>query len=310
MRPWVANLVGLVLGFTIGGQALFIWYSRRPAPTPASAPAVVLPVQPKPAQTADAAPALPAAPLPVELPRFVAPSPSAPGTLPSIIYPDTPQPENHKPGSAMAGTGFFVTSEGLLLTAAHVVTDCKATRIASKFVRPMNVRLLATDTKRDVALLQAEHVTPPATLPIGRPAAPGGRLFVLGYPASGGPLIPTETWGTLENMHLQPAPAEFIDPRRVIWAAAPAVAHGFSGGPMLDPRNGAVVGIVRGMVDSARLHAERAAVPPQGMVIGPGSSTLAALLDQEGADDDAIAMSGDEALDAARRATVHVLCLY
>jgi len=45
-------------------------------------------------------------------------------------------------------------------------------------------------------------------------------------------------------------------------------------------------------------------------VIGPGSSTLAALLDQQGADDDAIAMSGDEALDAARRATVHVLCLY
>jgi hypothetical protein len=46
------------------------------------------------------------------------------------------------------------------------------------------------------------------------------------------------------------------------------------------------------------------------MVIGPGSAPLMALLGQEGADDDAIAMSGDEALDAARRATVHVLCLY
>jgi hypothetical protein len=45
-------------------------------------------------------------------------------------------------------------------------------------------------------------------------------------------------------------------------------------------------------------------------VIGPGSLALTALLGQEGADDDATAMSGDEALDAARRATVHVLCLF
>ncbi len=162
-------------------------------------PTVVVPDQPKHAQIADATPAWPAAPLPVELPRFNPPSPSDPGMPPTVIYPDTPPPGSHKPGSGLAGTGFFVTSDGLLLTAAHVVTDCKATRIASKFVPPMNVRLLARDTKRDVALLQAEHVTPPATLPIGRPAAPGGRLFVLGYPASGGLLVPTETWGTLEN---------------------------------------------------------------------------------------------------------------
>jgi S1-C subfamily serine protease len=309
MRPWVGNLIGLVLGFTIAGEALFIWYSRVWAPTPPPPPVVAVPVQRRAPQIADAEPA--PAPLPVELPRFVPPSPSAPpDALPTVVYPDTPPPGSHKPGSAMAGTGFFVTSDGLLLTAAHVVTDCKAMRIASKFVQPRNVRLLATDIKRDVALLQAEHVMPPATLPIGRPAAAGGRLFVLGYPANGGPLVPTETWGTLENANLEPAPADSIDPRRLIWAAAPEVAHGFSGGPMLDPRNGAVVGIVRGMVDSARLHAERAAIPPHGMVIGPGSSTLAALLDQQGADDDAIAMSGDEALDAARRATVHVLCLY
>jgi hypothetical protein len=46
------------------------------------------------------------------------------------------------------------------------------------------------------------------------------------------------------------------------------------------------------------------------MVIGPGSLVLTALLGEQGADDDAIAVSGDDALDAARRATVHVLCLF
>ena len=47
-----------------------------------------------------------------------------------------------------------------------------------------------------------------------------------------------------------------------------------------------------------------------GMVVGPGSSPLAELLKKEGTYADAIAVSGDDALDSARRATVHVLCLY
>lgn len=314
MRPWMANLIGLFLGLIIGGEAVYIWYSLQPAGTPA--PDMIASVQPE-LRHASSAPPLRTTrepPPPVQLPRFEAPLPSQSqqefDALPRIIYPDAPPPGGHKPGSAVAGTGFFVASDGSLLTAAHVVTDCKATRIASKFVRPTNVRLIALDEKRDVALLRADHMVPPATLPIGRPAALAGRLFVLGYPAGGGMLEPTETWGTLENTHLQPAPADFVDPRRLIWAAAPEVAHGFSGGPIIDPRNGAVVGIIRGMVDSARLHAERAAIPSRGMVIGPGSLALTALLGEQGADDDAIAVSGDDALDAARRATVHVLCLF
>ena len=315
MRPWMANIIGLVLGFTIGGEALILWYSRtQEAPAP---PAVVASVEPPPAPVVRPPPVAvrpppvvtAPEPRPIQLPRIESPLPSQPQTLPTVIYPEEPA-EPHKPGSGVAGTGFFVASDGSLITAAHVVNGCRTTRIASQFVHPTKVRLIATDTKRDVALLRADNVTPPATLPLGRPASAGGRLFVLGYPADGGPLIPTETWGTLENIHLQPAPADFVDPQRLIWAAAPAVAHGFSGGPMLDPRNGTVVGIVRGMVDSGKLHGERPAIPAHGMVIGPGSAPLMALLGQEGADDDAIAVSGDEALDAARRATVHVLCLY
>jgi hypothetical protein len=114
----------------------------------------------------------------------------------------------------------------------------------------------------------------------------------------------------LENPQFQPGPAELTDPRRVIWAAAPAVGHGFSGGPMLDPRNGQVVGIVRGMVDSTRLHSARAAIPATGMVIGPGSAPLHAMLRREGTTGDGLPAFGDAALDSARRATVHVLCLY
>lgn len=302
MRPWVGNLIGLVLGFVIGGEALYIYLStHRGAPEPAAVSAPRIEERPAPPQVLQ----------PVELPRVIAPSPSAPDPMPQVIYPETPRPgPQRKPGSAMAGTGFFVSSDGSLITAAHVVTGCERIRVMSSMVKLSAAETLALDTIEDIALLRASHVTPPATLPIGHPASATARLFVLGYPGSGGLLIPTETWAVLENARMQPAPAKFVDPGRIVWAEAPTVAHGFSGGPMLDPRNGAVVGIVRGMVDSKRLHAERASIPATGMVIGPGSSPLAAMLRQEGTITDAIALTGDEALDAARRATVHVLCLY
>jgi len=133
---------------------------------------------------------------------------------------------------------------------------------------------------------------------------------VLGYPNGGDKLIATETWAVMENDKLPTGPAGMTDSRHVVWVAAPEINHGFSGGPMLDPRNGAVVGIVRGMIDSKRLHSEQAAIPASGMVIGPGSAPLAALLDGEGTYADTVSVSGDDALEAARRATVHVVCLF
>jgi S1-C subfamily serine protease len=306
MEPWAANLIGLALGFAVGGAALGVVLGPHldpGLPSTASAP----PSSPAPS-VAEAGPALPVL-RPVELPRFAPPAAQA-DPLPNVVHPEPPSSGTHAPGQGMAGTGFFVASDGSLLTAAHVVSGCGQIRIASKWVKPAEAQMVATDNGQDIALLRAPHVTPPAMLPIGRPAGAGGRLFVLGYPASGGPLIPTETWAVLENAQFQPAPAELVDPRRVIWVSAPAVGHGFSGGPMLDPRNGDVVGIVRGMVDSSRLHAVRASIPASGMVIGPGSSPLAAMLRQEAGGGDALAAYGDSAVDAARRATVHVLCLY
>ncbi|MEJ0017230.1 MAG: serine protease [Acetobacteraceae bacterium] len=318
MPPWVANLIGLALGFTIAGEGVYILLASRETEPPAPVAAPAPPVQPRvaaPAPPSLAPPAVlpppalqPPAMPPAEMPRL-APPPQA-GTLPRVVYPERPPPGAERKGAGVTGTGFFVASDGTLLTAAHVVTGCAQTRIASQWVKPTQVQTLAIDATQDIAVLRAPSTRPPALLAIGRPAGAGGRLFVLGYPASGGPLVPTETWGDLQNALFQPAPVELTDPRKVIWAAAPAVGHGFSGGPMLDPRNGTVVGIVRGMVDSTKLHAVRAAIPASGMVIGPGSQPLTALLRQERADGDAQPAPTEQALDTARRATVHVFCLY
>lgn len=304
MRLSLAKLIGLALAFTIAGEALFIYVSIGTAPRQPTITRLARPTTPAPPAPA----ALPVL-KPVELPRVVAPAPSLPDVVPNVIYPDAP-PGARKPGSGVAGTGFFVSSDGSLVTAAHVVNGCERIHVVSSMVRPSTAETLAIDQTEDIALLRVAHVTPPATLSVGRPAGTTARLFVLGYPGSGNPLTPTETWGLLENAKMVPAPAKFVDPDRTIWAEAPVVAHGFSGGPMLDPRSGVVVGIVRGMVNSKQLHAERASIPAEGLVIGPGSSPVIALLRQQGTVADAITLTGTDALEAARRATVHVLCIY
>jgi S1-C subfamily serine protease len=301
MSPWVANVLCLAIACLVGGEALYVAIAARDdllrPPAAVAAPAAAR-------SGATLSEQVPARQVVVP-PEIVQPDAAA---LPKV-YP-APTPQLHRPGSGIAGTGFFVAADGSLLTAAHVVAECARIRIASRWVQPTTAELIATDGVQDIALLRAHQAAPPAILPIGRPAGTGGRLFVLGYPETGGPLVATETWAALENLQFQPGPAELTDPRRVIWAAAPAVGHGFSGGPMLDPRNGQVVGIVRGMVDSTRLHSVRATIPASGMVIGPGSSPLHAMLRREGAAGDVLPALGDAALDNARRATVHVLCLY
>ena len=305
----MGNLIGLALGFAIGGAGLAallpaLTRSDQPAAQAASAP----PPQPTPRIAA-----VPRATQPIDLPR-VAIAPRQPDALPNVIHPGQLTPQNgsapRQPGSIYAGTGFFVAPDGSLLTAAHVVTDCRQVRIVSRLVRPAVARLVASDATHDIALLRAEHVRPPALLSVGRPAASSSRLFVLGYPAAGGPLVPSEAWGNLENGQLQPAP--LTDPRDVVWLDAPAIGPGYSGGPMLDPNNGQVVGIVRATVDSAALHAAQTTIPESGIVIGPGSRALARFLRREVADSDLslfATVSGADALNTARRATVHVLCL-
>ena len=313
VQPWMGNLIGVLIGLAIGAAGIAVFLPPADAPPPPEPSATTTASRPSPpAARAVLPPARaprPQAMQPTELPS-IALVPEPPQTLPNVIYPDAPPSESGGHRLGVAGTGFFVASDGTLLTAAHVVKDCRQTRIVSRWVKPAKVELLAADTKDDIALLRAAHVKPPGVLSVGHPASSTARLFVLGYPRTAGPLIPEETWATLENDKLQPGPAELIDPRKVVWVAGPAIQHGYSGGPMLDPRNGEVVAIVRGMVDSVRLHAVRASIPSAGMVIGPGSSRLADFLRQQGADDVASeeTVSGDDALNAARRATVHVLC--
>jgi len=336
MWPQKADLLGLAIGFGLGGAVLVRFLPDlqdmlRPAPRPAQlaqpSPTNVSPSPPvarqiaPPAQAAALpapalhAPALPggalpggALPGPVALPRIVSPDQPPDGTvmspLPAVIEPSVPQK-----GGGKAGTGFFIAADGSLLTAAHVVTDCRRAEILSRLVKPVWADILARDPTQDIALLRVRHLRPPGILPLGRPAS--RQMVVFGYPASADPIIPSETSATLENDKFPQPLTALTDPRDQVWIEAAAVTHGYSGGPILDLDNGAVIGIVKGTVDGGRLRLVRG-MPASVIAIGPGAGRLASFLHQAAPDLDMAAPSdtGDTVLDDARRATVHVICWY
>jgi S1-C subfamily serine protease len=324
MRLQKADLLGLVAGLGLGGAALCLvmpWIEAtlvpalRPAsvgqtaaPTVGSAPPVVGQIaSPAPVVAVPvlAAPVV-AVPVPAPLPSLAVPDlsahPAGAAPLPAVIGP------SRRPGAtAKAGTGFFVADDGSLLTAAHVVSECSRTAIVSPFVQPTATDIIATDANQDIALLRAPHLHPPGILPLGRPVS--HSLVVLGYPASAGPIAPAETWATLENDKLPTSAGTLADPQVMVWIEAAAVTHGFSGGPIFDPGNGAVVGIVRGTIDGEHLRLIRG-MPTAGMAVGPGVARLTFFLRQEVPRFETAESSdtGNAAIEDARRATVHVIC--
>jgi S1-C subfamily serine protease len=313
MRTWVADLSGLVIGFALGGAALvhflpLIDGMRQTAGIGTASPQQIHVATVVPLPSVMGPPGLaPAAPAPLPEQPALMPEPA---TMPQISEPDEQDPSGPPParGTGMAGTGFFV-ADGLVLTAAHVVPECRRAEIVSPFVRRSTVHVAARDTRHDIALLDVAGLHAPATLAIGRPTSSGGRVFVLGYPATAGPLVPEETWGVLENDKLPREPASLTDPRAQVWMEAGRVTHGYSGGPIFDPRSGKVVGIVRAMLDGRRLQSIRG-MPESGMTIGPGSALLDAFLENAAPGTDAFPADqwGDDPLTVVRHATVHVFC--
>ena len=315
------DLLGLVIGLALGGAALYLFLPRIeaalvPVPPPTQAtqatqPAVqrAVSVPPVAQRIAPPDPGV-AMPVPAPLPTIAYPDlvPISPGArpLPAVVGPAQP-PKTR----GTAGTGFFIADDGSLLTAAHVVTECARTAILSSFVKPTAANIIASDARQDIALLRAPHLHPPGILPLGLPPGQPGshRLVVLGYPASAGPIIPAETWATLENDKFPAATGKDTDPREVIWIEAAAVTHGFSGGPILDADNGTVVGLIRATITDDRLRLIRG-MPTSGIAIGPGAGRLSNFLRQEAPYIDTAQPTdtGNAAIEDARRATVHVLC--
>ena len=212
-------------------------------------------------------------------------------------------------GGGKAGTGFFVSTDGTLLTAAHVVRSCRRTQIISQYLARTWTSVVATDDDNDIAILRATDVRPPGVVHINGGSPASRRLFVLGFPSGGDLVTPVQTIAILQNDKLPSSVGALGNPREVLWLSAPAIGHGYSGGPIFDPGTGSVVGLVKGTVDGGYLRLIRN-MPTIGVAIGPGAGQIGALL-RQAAPFSAISLasaSGESGFETLRRATVHVLC--
>jgi S1-C subfamily serine protease len=135
------------------------------------------------------------------------------------------------PSVGSSGTGFFVSSEGHIVTNAHVVSGCTYLRSS----RGGQLGRLAIDEESDLAL----YIVSAARIRGGKGPRVGEAVLAIGFPLKG--LLssdPIVTTGMISAL------AGISNDRRKIQIRAP-VQPGNSGGPLLG-ENGSVVGVVVG----------------------------------------------------------------
>ncbi len=143
----------------------------------------------------------------------------------------------------MAGSGAFVTRDGVVLTAEHVVRSPSHVRIVDADGRESAARVLAVDRGHDVALLVADSARPRVWLPIASHAPrPGERLWLLGHPLYRHRTV-TPGWVASDRTTF-----EYVDGRYTeALPVAGISARGASGGPWLNEQ-GEVVGVQAAMM--------------------------------------------------------------
>ena len=196
----------------------------------------------------------------------LAPDPSAPSE-------PSRKPEGSKDSATLSfGTGFFVTSEGHILTNNHVVAGCTS---LSTLPDKKPLLVVARSPKPDLALLKA--TSPPTSVAVFRSGlAPklGESVVAFGFPLPG----VLSSSGNVSTGILS-ATSGLQDDVRFIQISAP-VQPGNSGGPLFDS-GGHVIGVVVAKLDAIQI-ARAIGDVPQNVNFAVHWSEVRAFLDEQG----------------------------
>ncbi|NOX29737.1 MAG: PDZ domain-containing protein [Actinobacteria bacterium] len=140
-----------------------------------------------------------------------------------------------------AGTGFIITTDGAIVTNAHVVENAQAIEVTLGDGRRLVATLLGADPTRDLAVLKIEvdDELPVATLGRSSNREVGDPVLAIGNALglAGGPTVTTGIISALDRV----VPTETARLTNVMQTDA-AINPGNSGGPLVD-RDGRVIGI-------------------------------------------------------------------
>lgn len=200
--------------------------------------------------------------------RPAAPAPPA-GAAPAR----PPAAKASDPGEAGIGTGFYVSSAGHIVTAAHVIKNCKQVEAKALGDAAVPAVVVAKSEADDIALLKAAPV--PAVAPLRLATLRLGEQIVLfGYPLSGA----LASSGNLTTGNIA-ALAGIKDDFRMIQISAPA-QPGNSGGPVVDMR-GRVVGVLVFTISTLKA-AQAIGALPQNLNFAVKASVVSSFLEANG----------------------------
>jgi TPR repeat protein/S1-C subfamily serine protease len=147
--------------------------------------------------------------------------------------------------ASSTGTGFFITTSGFLVTNAHVIADYENIEIRDQTGQTYRASVIATDKKRDLALLKvvgsfaALHIDQ-----LGKPVK-GQRVLTIGYPQisiQGSESKVTD--GVISSL-------SGIRNNDDWFQISVPIQGGNSGGPLIN-ENGLVIGVVVATVNAQR----------------------------------------------------------
>jgi S1-C subfamily serine protease len=146
--------------------------------------------------------------------------------------------------TSMGGTGFLHKS-GMVITAAHVVEECKIPDLLLILSsgRRINIASVKLDITHDLALVSPVEKIEVPTLPISTESEipVGTQVTTWGFPAGYNGLSPLLTVGYLAGTDRLPTSGG-LSPVR--WVVNAAFNSGNSGGPVLSLDDGSVIGVV------------------------------------------------------------------